>query len=73
MIETREKIAIRANGEDLRIASEHTVTSLLAELGVHPAAVVIELNREILRQERFAETKVREGDVLEVVHFVGGG
>ena len=35
--------------------------------------VAVELNREIVARARWAETPVREGDQLEIVHFVGGG
>jgi thiamine biosynthesis protein ThiS len=34
---------------------------------------VVELNREIVRRPAIAATPVREGDVVEIVHFVGGG
>jgi thiamine biosynthesis protein ThiS len=35
--------------------------------------VVVEHNREILDRARLDAVEVREGDSLELVHFVGGG
>jgi len=35
--------------------------------------VAVELNGEIVRRSAWAETPVRNGDRLEIVHFVGGG
>jgi sulfur carrier protein len=35
--------------------------------------VVVELNRHIVRRTELAETPVRDGDTVELVHFVGGG
>jgi thiamine biosynthesis protein ThiS len=35
--------------------------------------VVAELNGEIVHRSRFPETLLGPGDVLEIVHFVGGG
>jgi thiamine biosynthesis protein ThiS len=35
--------------------------------------VVVELNREIVRRARLAEVTLRDGDSVELVHFVGGG
>jgi thiamine biosynthesis protein ThiS len=35
--------------------------------------VVVELNRQIVRRPRLAETPLAEGDAIELVHFVGGG
>lgn len=69
----RETIEVRVNGKDRAVASDHTVRSLLESLDLHPSLVVVELNREILARDSYAETPVREGDTLELVHFVGGG
>jgi sulfur carrier protein len=35
--------------------------------------VAVELNRELVRRDRWSQTKLSEGDKLEIVHFVGGG
>ena len=35
--------------------------------------VAVELNRDIVPRDRWAETELNEGDRLEIVHFVGGG
>jgi thiamine biosynthesis protein ThiS len=35
--------------------------------------VAVELNREIVPRDRWIATELREGDQLEIVHFVGGG
>jgi thiamine biosynthesis protein ThiS len=66
-------IEITLNGEPRRIAPGLTVAGLLAELGLNPGLVVVEHNREILERARLAETPIAAGDVLELVHFVGGG
>jgi thiamine biosynthesis protein ThiS len=34
---------------------------------------VVELNRSIVRRANVGDTPVRDGDVVEIVHFVGGG
>lgn len=67
------EIAVRVNGEDRRIARGQNVRGFIESLGLHPGLVVVEHNREILDRERYAEVPIREGDVLELVHFVGGG
>jgi thiamine biosynthesis protein ThiS len=35
--------------------------------------VVVELNRAIVRRPALETTPVRDGDAVELVHFVGGG
>jgi len=60
------------NGEE-RILSAGTVSALVEQLGMKSDRVAIELNREIVPRERWAETALQDGDRLEIVHFVGGG
>lgn len=66
-------IAVRVNGEDRRIGRDQTVKAYVESLGLHPGLVVVEHNREILERDRYEDVRIGEGDVLELVHFVGGG
>ena len=70
---TTKTVAVRLNGKDREIDMGHTVLTLLTELDLHPGMVVVELYREILERERYANIEVHDGDFLELVHFVGGG
>ena len=60
------------NGEN-QASSAETLGALVAQLGMKPDRVAIELNREIVPREQWPETPLHEGDRLEIVHFVGGG
>jgi len=60
------------NGEN-QIFSAETLAALVAELGMKPDRVAIELNREIVPRDEWPRTPLHEGDRLEIVHFVGGG
>jgi len=66
-------ITVTVNGTDRQIAAESSLLDLLAALELDPRAVVVELNREIVRRPQLAATRVGDGDSVEVVHFVGGG
>lgn len=70
---SEETIRVRLNGEDRDIAPGMTVRQLLESLELRPELVVVERNREILTRDRYPEVPVHAGDVLELVHFVGGG
>ena len=70
---TTETMRIRLNGKDREVSRGLNVRSLLEELDLHPAMVVVELNREILERDGYAAAPVSEGDTIEPVHFVGGG
>ena len=66
-------IRVQINGEDREIQSGLSVSELLESLDLRPSLVVVELNRAILDRDLYGDTSVMEGDVLELVHFVGGG
>ena len=60
------------NGETRAVSAE-TLSGLVEHLGMRPDRVAIELNRDIVPRDRWGETRLSEGDRLEIVHFVGGG
>jgi sulfur carrier protein len=68
-----QSIRVHVNGKDRDVSSGLSVTGLLQSFDLDPMLVVVELNREILDREQFPATEVREGDQVELVHFVGGG
>jgi sulfur carrier protein len=64
---------IEINGEPREIAHGTTIATLLQLLGTADGPVAVERNREIVPRAQHASTNLCDGDVLEVVHFVGGG
>lgn len=64
---------IMINGESRELAAGLTVAALLTHLGIDTRKVAVERNLEIVPKSTFATTEVRDGDRLEVVHFIGGG
>jgi thiamine biosynthesis protein ThiS len=69
----QETIEIIVNGDALQIRSGARITELVAQLDLTPERLAIELNLSILPRAKWAETELRSGDRLEIVHFVGGG
>jgi thiamine biosynthesis protein ThiS len=61
------------NGDPRTVTDAATVAELLHSLKLDPRTVVVELNRAIVRRPAIATTPVSDGDVVEIVHFVGGG
>jgi sulfur carrier protein len=64
---------LQINGEARDFIGPLSLISLIEHLGMKQDRVAIELNRNIVPRELWAETPLREGDRLEIVHFVGGG
>ena len=67
------EVTVTLNGKSRGVPDGITLLELLSQLEVLPGRVVIEHNREIRRLEDFAQTRVHDGDELELVYFVGGG
>ncbi|MEO8293908.1 MAG: sulfur carrier protein ThiS [Gemmatimonadota bacterium] len=67
------ELDLTINGEPRRIAGPATVADMLTELGLDPRTVVVEVNRAIIRRGSVTEVTLRNGDAVELVHFVGGG
>ncbi|MCL4154882.1 UNVERIFIED_CONTAM: hypothetical protein GTU68_005930 [Idotea baltica] len=65
-------VEILLNGEQ-KTTESSTVTQLLEELALSGKKVAVELNKEIVKRELYPTTQLSSGDVLELVHFVGGG
>jgi sulfur carrier protein len=64
---------VRVNGEEKHITDGLSIAELLEELQIRPARVVVELNQDIVSRTAHGSTLLKEGDALEIVHFVGGG
>ncbi len=64
--------SITLNGAPHRTAAD-TIADLVRELELAPEKVAVERNGEIVPRSTLSEAALAEGDVLEIVHFVGGG
>lgn len=63
---------LQVNGDSLAF-SGRTVAELVVQLKLSERRIAIELNHEILPRHQYAETPLREGDRLEIIHAIGGG
>lgn len=64
---------ITLNGKPRTIPDDATILTLLEELDMHPQRVAVEVNREIIKRDRYAEHRLGENDEVEILQFVGGG
>ena len=65
-------LSLTVNGELLR-ATPGSVADLVREIGLNPAKVAVERNGDIVPRSTLEQVVLADGDVLEIVHFVGGG
>ena len=69
----KREITVKINGKDCAVPAGTTVAALIERVGVRTRAFAIERNREVVRRPEHATTVLADGDVINIVTFVGGG
>jgi sulfur carrier protein len=64
---------LTVNGEPLELEGPVTVRQLVERLKFDDGPVAVECNREIVPRAQHTAHLLADGDVVEIVHFVGGG
>ena len=64
---------VEVNGETREVPGGTTVRALVELLGLTEGPVAVERNGELVRRADHPTAVLAEGDVVEIVHFVGGG
>ena len=64
---------VTINGRPREVPEDLTVQTWLLISGLPEGPVAVEINQEIVTRARHHEHRVLAGDVIEIVHFVGGG
>lgn len=63
---------LQVNGDLIRFGGR-TITDLLTELEIHGRRLAVEVNREIIPKSAHGEFALSDGDIVEIVHAIGGG
>ena len=64
---------VRLNGEWREATEGESVADLVAQLGLRPEQVAVELNRKLVARTAREAALLTDGDELELVTMVGGG
>jgi thiamine biosynthesis protein ThiS len=65
-------IIVTVNGEPRELSDATTLRDLVQTFKLTPEKVAIELNRRLVKSEKY-DTPLKGGDEVEIVTFVGGG
>ena len=68
-----KKIKIKVNGKITTIVDKFTLAELVNKLNIPLRKVAIEINNEIIDKKTIKKFKLKNKDVIEIVHFIGGG
>ena len=63
---------VRVNGDERELNEGTTLRGLIDQFKLTPDKVAVELNRRLVRSEKY-DTPLKTGDEVEIVTFVGGG
>jgi thiamine biosynthesis protein ThiS len=66
-------LQIQVNGEQQEVKEGLQLLELITDLKLRTDQIAIELNHEVLRRAAWSATILKQGDRVEIVHFVGGG
>lgn len=64
---------MKVNGEQIKLTEKTTLEKFLTEQGYNIQRIAVERNDEIVPRETFSEVMLDDNDIIEVVHFMGGG
>ena len=66
-------MTLTINGETRAMDAVGDLAALVANLGLDPRKVAVERNLEIVPRSAYLNTRLADGDRIEIVHFIGGG
>jgi sulfur carrier protein len=66
-------VQVTVNDEPHVLPDGATVADLVTALGLGGRRIAVELNRSVVPRAAYLSTTLHEGDIVEVIHFVGGG
>ena len=64
---------IHVNDEIREVPDSVSLQQLISNLHLAPERIAIEVNHDVIRRADWPATVLKEGDRVEIVHFVGGG
>ena len=69
----RRRTMVKINGKEAADVCVMTVSQYLSANNYNPKHIVVELNEEILPKTEYDSTAIADGDVVEILSFMGGG
>ena len=68
-----ETLQINGNKKEFPDGLSRTLADLLAQMGIENATIVAEIDGEIVERDKFSQTKIINGQSIELIRFMGGG
>mgnify|MGYP005741780977 CR=1 FL=1 len=72
-MKVKNKIKITVNGKQIQVITNFSLKNLITKLKMRLNKIAIELNKKIIDKNRISKIRLKKGDKIEIVHFIGGG
>ena len=69
----KNKIKIIVNGKQMTVNLKYSLKNVIDKLKMPINKIAIELNEEIINKKKLGKIILKNGDKIEIVHFIGGG
>ena len=66
-------ITIKLNGKNETLEDEINVANFLEQKSIKQQSVVVMINEDIIKKDKFETTLIKNGDKVEILRFVSGG
>jgi sulfur carrier protein len=67
------KVEISVNGSIKEVKQGQNLDELVRDFVETDRGLVLELNKTVIPREQWKDHSIREGDIIELINFVGGG
>ena len=64
---------IICNGQQRDLEEDASLATVLDMLDLDPNTVVAEVNKKIIERDQYEDLRLKDGDQVELIRFVGGG
>ncbi len=66
-------ISVKLNSKEKWIKKGSSVSDLLKFIDLKKDGIVVEINLNIIKKDRYEDTILKSGDSVEIITFMGGG
>ena len=66
-------ITIKLNGKNETLEDKINVANFLEQKSIKQQSVVVMINEDIIKKDKFETTLIKNGDEVEILRFVSGG
>lgn len=64
---------VHVNGKVVPLPADCSISTLIEQMDLMGKRIAVELNLDIVPKSEHVQTQLKEGDIVEIVHAIGGG